>query len=205
MECVRPCRSTCCHADVYPIVISTTADSPRLPHVRSLPPLIFQQQNAPGYMPRHFAPPVLTVGCTRLGGRAKSARNVQTYFPSVPDYPHICFLRDLPLQLAAVAAASAAAAVAECARPRRTTYNTPCRFTRRGCPQLYSHREASAAAANPSAAHDHAPVVGLWLLLYIPASAGISPSLRAATPSPSESSDNGGTASLSAAPAVGGD
>ena len=35
-------------------------------------------------------------------------------------------------------------------------------------------------------AHDQASVVGLWLLLYFLASTGISPSLRAATPSPSE-------------------
>ena len=43
-------------------------------------------------------------------------------------------------------------------------------------------------------------VAGLHLLLYLPAFAGIPPSLRAATPSPSESSDDGGTAALHAAP-----
>ena len=48
-------------------------------------------------------------------------------------------------------------------------------------------------------------VAGLHLQLYLPAFAGIPPSLRAATPSPSESSDDGGTAALHAAPAVGGD
>ena len=48
-------------------------------------------------------------------------------------------------------------------------------------------------------------VVGLHLLLYLPAFAGIPPTLRAATPSPSESSDDGGTAALHAAPVVGGD
>ena len=42
-------------------------------------------------------------------------------------------------------------------------------------------------------AHDHSPVVGLWLLLlYFPAAPGISPSLRATTPPPSETSDDGG-------------
>ena len=66
MECVRPYRSTCCHADV----IRTAADSARLPQARFLPPLIFQQQNARDYMPRDFAP--LTVGCTRLAGGAAS-------------------------------------------------------------------------------------------------------------------------------------
>ena len=45
----------------------------------------------------------------------------------------------------------------------------------------------------------------LQLLLYFTASAGIPPSLLAATPSPSESSDGGDTAALPAAPAVGGD
>ena len=47
--------------------------------------------------------------------------------------------------------------------------------------------------------------VGLWLLLYFLASAGISSPLRAATPSPSESSDDGDTEALTAASAVGGD
>ena len=32
-----------------PIVFGTAADSPRLPHARFLPLLIFQQQNARGY------------------------------------------------------------------------------------------------------------------------------------------------------------
>ena len=47
---------------------------------------------------------------------------------------------------------------------------------------------------------------GLELLQqYFPAFAGILPSLRAAKPPPSESSDDGGTAALHAAPAVAGD
>ena len=44
--------------------------------------------------------------------------------------------------------------------------------------------------------------VGLWLLLDFPACAGTPPSPRAATPSPSESSDDDGTAALPAAPVV---
>ena len=50
-----------------PIVIGTAADSPRLPYVRFLPPLIFRQQNARGYYAARLAPPnTPPVGCTRL-------------------------------------------------------------------------------------------------------------------------------------------
>ena len=51
----------------YPIVFGTAADSPRLPYVRFLPPLIFRQQNARGYYAARLAPPnIPPVGCTRL-------------------------------------------------------------------------------------------------------------------------------------------
>ena len=60
--------------------------------------------------------------------------------------------------------------------------------------------------AHGEGAHDYIPIAGLQLLLYFAASAGIPPSPRAATPSsPSESSDDGSTAALPAAPSVGGD
>ena len=60
---------------------------------------------------------------------------------------------------------------------------SPFRYARRGCPRLYFHRGASAATV-------------------FPASADIPPSLRADTPSPSESSDDGGTAVLPVTPSV---
>ena len=47
------------------------------------------------------------------------------------------------------------------------------------------------SATHGEGAHDCTPIAGLQLLLYFPASAGILPSLRAATLPPSESSDGG--------------
>ena len=48
------------------------------------------------------------------------------------------------------------------------------------------------SATHGEGAHDCTPIAGLHLLLlYFPASAGILPSLRAATPPPLESSDGG--------------
>ena len=94
--------------------------------------------------------------------------------------PHL--LSPLPRAAAAV---EAAASVTECTQPCCATQT----------PQSATHGEG---------AHDCTPIAGIQLLLYFPASTGIPPSLRAATPSPSESSDDG-TAALHAAPAVGGD
>ena len=78
-------------------------------------------------------------------------------FPLVSRFPPHLFSP----RLAAVAVA-AAAAVAECTRPRRETKN----------PSSATHGEG---------AHDFTPIAGLQLLLYSSASAGIPPSLRAAT------------------------
>ena len=112
------------------------------------------------------------------GGRAAYRERCRHVSPRFRLLPHP--------RLAAVAAVAAAAAVAESSRPRRTTPNPP-------------------SATHGEGAHDYIPIAGLQLLLYFPASAGIPPSLRAATPSPSESSDDGDTAALPAAHSVGGD
>ena len=57
-----------------PIVCGATADSRRLPHAGFLPPLIFQQYYARGYiMPRGFAPLHNRPGRVHTtGGRASS-------------------------------------------------------------------------------------------------------------------------------------
>ena len=81
-----------------PIVFGTAADSPRLRHARSLPPLIFQQQNTRCYHAARLALPnnppdrVHTAG-GRVAYR-EIRRNVSPHFR----FPHICFLLDL-LQL----------------------------------------------------------------------------------------------------------
>ena len=148
MERVRPSRSNCCHADVFPIVIGTAADSPRLPHAHFLPPLISHQQNARGHMPRDFAPPILTVGCTRLGGRPASREMCRHVFPRF------------------------------CCRGVHTA--TPRDLE---CPLLLHVPRVPAVILPPRSfscccklrVHDHAPVVGLWLLLCLPASAEYHP------------------------------
>ena len=88
-------------------------------------------------------------------------------------------------RLAAAAAVVGAADVVECTRRRRATKNSP-------------------RVAHGEGVHDYNPMAGLRLLLYFPGSARIPSSLRAATRSPPESSDDGGTEALPAAPSVGG-
>ena len=83
MEYMRPSRSTCCHADDFLIVISTAADSPILSRARFLLQL-FQHQSSPGDVPRDVAPHILTVGCTRLGGRTDSHERCRHVFPRFP-------------------------------------------------------------------------------------------------------------------------
>ena len=79
-----------------PFVIGTSANSPRLPHARFLPPLIFQQQNARSYMPRGFASPNNPPGRAHTAWRPYGfSRNVKTSFPSFPEFLHICVLLDL--------------------------------------------------------------------------------------------------------------
>ena len=116
-------------------------------------------------------------GCARLAAVRLIAKCTDT-LSLVSDYPQICLLPDLLQQLLL---------------------------------QSWSAHTHAVRLKDPLPLHTaRAPtiktlVAGLHLLLYLPAFAGIPPFLRAATPSPSESSDDGGTAAHHAAPAVGGD
>ena len=93
-----------------PIVFGTAADSPRLSHVRFLPPLIFQQQNARGYYAARIClPNKPQVGCTRLAAVRLIAECAVT-FPLVSDCPHICCLHNQPSEV-------------ECVRQIKTTIN----------------------------------------------------------------------------------
>ena len=121
----------------------------------------------------------LPVGCTRLAVVRLIAKCADISL--VSDDPHICFLLDLLqllllLPLLMLRSANGHAVRLKISRPPPTARR----------------------------AH-YTPIAGLQLLLYFPPSAGIPPSLRPATPSPSESSDDGGTAALLATPSVGGD
>ena len=81
------------------IVVGTAADSPRLPHARFLPLLIFQQQDARGYYAARLAPPnTPPVGCARLAAVRLIAKCTDM-LSLVSDYPHICLLPDLLQQL----------------------------------------------------------------------------------------------------------
>ena len=53
VECLRSCHSTCCHAEVFAMVIGTAADSSRLPTAVSFHG--FSTRSALGYMLRDFA------------------------------------------------------------------------------------------------------------------------------------------------------
>ena len=74
-----------CRTDETPSFFGAAADSPRLPHARFLPPLIFQQQNACGY---YSAPLYPTKQPSRQGAHGwrpcDLSQNVQTFFPSFP-------------------------------------------------------------------------------------------------------------------------
>ena len=97
MECVRLCRSTCCHTDKTPYILAVLQTAHDYPTPVSFHR--YQQQNARGYMPRPFAPPNNRPGKVHTAWRpCDFSRNVLTCFPSFPDFPPICFLLDL-LQL----------------------------------------------------------------------------------------------------------
>ena len=91
MECVRLCRSNRFNADVIPLAIRTAAERPRLLHARFLSPFIFQNQIARGYMPRDFAPRMVTGGSTRLGVRAASREMFRRVSPRLPITPVSAF------------------------------------------------------------------------------------------------------------------
>ena len=135
-------------------------------------------------MQRDFAPPNNPPGRVHTAGGGPASREMYRHVSPrfrLPPHLLVCLFLDLLLQLPLMLLL----VVTECTRPRRMTLNPP-------------------SATHGEGAHDYTPIAGLQLLLYFPASAGIPPSLRAATPSPSESSDDGGTAALPAAPPVGG-
>ena len=99
MECVRPCRSTCCHTDETPSFFGTAADSPRLPHARFLPPMIPAAECTRLLCTATLLhQKVLPVGCTRLAA-VRFLAECADMLPPVSDYLHICFLLDLLLQL----------------------------------------------------------------------------------------------------------
>ena len=108
-----------------------------------------------------LCPTILTVGSTRLGGRAASREMCRHIFPSFADYTHIYFLHHLLLLLLLLRSRSAHGHAAQLRMPP--------------------------AASCTEGARSYTPTSGLQLPLYFPPSAGISPSQGAATPSPSES------------------
>ena len=142
-------------------------------------------------------------GCSRKG---------QTCFPSFHQYRHICCLFYLLLVLLLVLLSqSTHGHAARITIPSATSRAEGARIcTPTAGLQLLvllsSQRESSddggtaylsaapgpgGVSLPPNSAHDHTPVAGLQLLLYFPGSATTSPDLRAATPSPSKSSDDG--------------
>ena len=116
---------------------------------------------------------------TGAHGQATTMRVFAEWADSFPDSPHVCFLLDL-LQLLLLPLL-----LSRSAHGHGVRLKSPFRYARRRFPRTYSHCEALAASVS------HLPQVP--------------PSLRAAKPSPSDSSDDGGTVALPAAPTVGGD
>ena len=81
MECVRPCRSTCCQGET-PSVFGTAADNPRLPRVLSYHSYL--QQEARGYYVARRRPTksLTMVGCTRLAAMQFLAENADNPIPA---------------------------------------------------------------------------------------------------------------------------
>ena len=157
------------------IVFGTAADSPRLLHARFLPLLIFQQQITSGCYAARLYPTKQTPGRVHTAGGRATYREMCRHV-----YTHICFLLDLLLQLLLKLLLLSRSAHSHAVR-----LNVP-----------HPLRTVRVPTIELSSGHQ--------LLLYLPASAGIPLSLRAATPSPLDSFDDGGTAALHAAPAVSG-
>ena len=82
----------------------------------------------------------LPVGCTRLAAVRLIAKYADM-FPLVSDYPHVCFLLDLLLQLLLMLLLLSRSAHGHAVPIRR---KSPFRYARRWCTRLYSHRGASA-------------------------------------------------------------
>lgn len=86
VECARPRRAACCHADMLPLVINTATDSSRFLHAHYL------HHQSPRSRVRaatqHDVPPPLHMPWRPCG----FSRNVQTCFPSLRDNAQICYL-----------------------------------------------------------------------------------------------------------------
>ena len=128
-----------------PIVFGTAADSPRLPHARFLPPP-FPAAECTRLLCHVTLPYQTTLpeGCTRLAAVRFSAKCEDMFVP-VSDFPHICFLFDLLQLLLLLPLLPSWSAHGHAVRLK-----TPRHYARRGCPRLYSHRGALAAAVLPS-------------------------------------------------------
>ena len=101
------------------IVIGTAADSPRLPHARFLPLLIFQQQNTRGYYAARLCPTEQTPGKVHTAaGHATYREMCRHVSPRFRLHPHL--LSPRPPAAAAVEAAAAVAVRLKIPHPLRT-------------------------------------------------------------------------------------
>ena len=121
---------------------------------------------------RDFLPLFYSIGCTRLGDRVSSRKIIRHDLLASRITP----ISDAPHDLSLLLLLLSWGTHGHAARLR-----------------------LSPAASRAGVAHGYTYTVGLKLLLYVPTSEGTSTSLPTATPSPSERSDDGGTAFLSAA------
>ena len=133
MECVRPCRSTCCHPDETPSRYCcrqpTITPSP-FPATANFPAAEWTRLSCEVALPHQTT---LLVGCTRLAA-VRLTEKYADMFPLVSDYTHCC-----------------------CRGVHTATpcdLKSPIHYARRGCPRLNSHRGASAAAVLPSVRRD---------------------------------------------------
>ena len=98
MECVRPCRSACCHPDETPsfsVQLQTAHDYPTpFPATANFPAAECTRLLCRVALPHRAT---LPAGCTRLAA-VRLFATCADMFPLVSDYSHICFLLDL-LQL----------------------------------------------------------------------------------------------------------
>ena len=99
MECVWPCRSTCCHTDEAPSFLGrlNIADDYRTP-VSGHRNFSSRRMHS-AMLPRDFAPPNNPPGRVHTTGGRTASHEKSDKFPLASDYPHICFLLDLLLQL----------------------------------------------------------------------------------------------------------
>ena len=125
-----------------PIVFGTAADSPTITPRPFASTVIFPAAECTRLLCRVTLPyqTTLPVGCTRLAAVRLIAKYADM-FPLVSDYPHVCFLLDLLLQLLLMLLLLSRSAHGHAVPIRR---KSPFRYARRWCTRLYSHRGASA-------------------------------------------------------------